>query len=82
MIPARIDQALKLGKPKMALELAEQFSQIPDIMSFAENYNVDVPNYFEFIMLYAAIWGLGELDTFLPDAQKKIPISSQFYNVK
>ncbi|KAJ1979421.1 hypothetical protein H4R35_001528 [Dimargaris xerosporica] len=53
IIPRIVGQVLESDKPGKALELAEQLGQIGGIKRFVKDYDVDAPNYFEFIMLYA-----------------------------
>ncbi|KAJ1974712.1 hypothetical protein H4R35_003487 [Dimargaris xerosporica] len=48
-----ISQALESGKPREALNLAEQLGRIGGAKRFVKDYDVNAPNYFEFIMLYA-----------------------------
>ncbi|KAJ1971672.1 hypothetical protein H4R34_005663, partial [Dimargaris verticillata] len=79
VIPGIIGQALESGKSVKpdepgryddALELAKQIHEIPDVAEIIEEYSTNTPNYFEFIMIYAAERELDVSTDYLLKAQK------------
>ncbi|KAJ1980035.1 hypothetical protein H4R35_001286 [Dimargaris xerosporica] len=85
VIPQIIGQVLESGERDKALEkalkLADEISQLGGITTFIQDHPGNVPNYFEFIMLYATMQQFDNLDSLLPVIQQKGDVKVyQLYN--